>query len=206
MVRKIVVFYELKFVVIKYLPDNRKNTMINYKKKINKIKTKSFLTEFPIIFLLQHHNFTIKDWFDLRLKLKEINNVEILNVKNSLLKKNLLTFNNNENLEFLCQGPNLIIGCKNENDFKQIWNFINYQSKLQFISCFYKKKLWNHLDIEIYLKTTLSIYSEFIKILEKKTNLCETLEYNLKINPLFIIKSNQIQILEHLKHHLKISF
>ena len=37
--------------------------MINYKKKINKIKTENFLTEFPIIFLLQHQNFTIKDWF-----------------------------------------------------------------------------------------------------------------------------------------------
>ena len=69
--------------------------------------------------------------------------------------------------------------------------------------CFYKKKLWNHLDIEIYLKTTLSIYSEFINILDKKTNLYQTLQYNLMINPLFIIKSNQIQILEQLKHLLK---
>ena len=180
--------------------------MINHKKKINKIKTESFLTDFPIIFLLQHHNFTIKDWFDLRLKLKEIKNVEILNVKNSLLKKNLLTFDNHKNLEFLCQGPNLIIGCKDENDFKFIWNFLNSQSKLQFISCFYKKKLWNHLDIEIYLKTTFYIYSEFLQILDKKTNLYHTLQYKLNINPLFLIKSNQIQILEHLKHQLEISF
>lgn len=179
--------------------------MINNKKKINKTKTETFLNEFPIIFLLQHNNFTIKDWFDFRQKIKEISghNVEILNVKNSLLKKSLLIFNNKDNLDFLCQGPNLIVGCKNENKLKSICNFLNSQSKLQFISCFYKKKLLNHLDIEIYLKTTRSIYSEFIQTLDKKTHLYSTLQHNLTLHPLFWVKLNHVQIFEYLKQHLQ---
>jgi ribosomal protein L10 len=181
--------------------------MIHHKKKINKIKTEIFLKEFPIIFLLQHNNFTIKNWFDFRQKLQEINNdcVEFLNVKNSLLKKSLLTLNCEDNLVSLCQGPNLILGCKDETQLKSIWNFLNSYSKLVFITCLYKKKILNHLDVETYFKTTSSVYSQFLVILDKKTQLCSILEQSIKLYPLFAVKLNHIKVLECLKQRLSSS-
>lgn len=175
--------------------------MINHKKKINKIKTQNFLENFSITFLLQHNNFTVKDWSDFRQKIQEIseNSVEILNVKNSLLKKSLLTFPDKEVIKNLCQGPNFLIGCKNHKKLKTIWAFLNSNSKLVFISCFYKDQLLTHLDLEILLKTDFSIYSNFTQILEKKIELFNTLDYHLKMHPLFMIQSNSITILECLK-------
>lgn len=183
--------------------------MINNKKKINKIKTQKFLDEFSIKLLLQYNNFSVKDWFEFKQKIQEIseNSVEILNVKNSLLKKSLLTckisnledFNAENKLNSLCQGPNFIIGCKNDNYLKSIWNYLNSNSKLIFITCLYKDQILNHLDLELYFKTDFSIYSNLFQILDKKTELSNTLEYHLKMYPLFLIQSNSIQILDILK-------
>lgn len=175
--------------------------MINHKKKINKIKTQNFLDDFSIKFLLQHNNFTVKDWSDFRQKIQEIsdNSVEILNVKNSLLKKSLLPFHDKELFKNLCQGPNFLIGCKNHNRLKPLLTFINSNSKLVFISCFYKDQLLTHLDLEILLRTDFSIYSTFTQILEKQTDLFNTLEYHLKMHPLFLIQSNSITVLDFLK-------
>jgi hypothetical protein len=172
--------------------------MINKKKKINKIKTQKFLDDFSIKFLLQHNNFTVKDWFDFRQKIQEIseNSVEILNVKNSLLKQN---FENGELLDSLCQGPNFLIGCKNDTHLKSIWNYIHSNSKLLFISCLYKNQLLNHLDLDVFFKTDLSVYSKLFQILDKKTELSNTLQHHLQIRPLVVIQSESIQILESLK-------
>ena len=179
--------------------------MRNNKKKINKIKTQYFLDEFSIKILLQHNNFTVKDWFDFKQKIQEIskNSVEIINVKNSLLKKSLLTFTNEENSQFICQGPNFILGCKNDIHLKAIWKEIQSHSKLLFISCFYYKKLLNHLDLELFLKTDFSIYLQFINILDKKTDLSNTLQHHLKINPLFIVQSESLTVLDSLKKFKK---
>lgn len=186
---------------IRHLVGQKKNTMINYKKKINKIKTQNFLDEFSIKFLLQHNNFTVKDWVDFRQKIQEVseNSVEILNVKNSLLKKSLLTFYDKELSKNLCQGPNFLIGCKNHNKLIPIWNFLNSNYKLIFISCFYKDQLLTHLDLEILLKTDLSIYSNFTKVLEKHIDLFNTLNYHLNMHPLFMVQSHSITVLELLK-------
>lgn len=157
------------------------------------------------------------------------NSVKILNVKNSLLKKSLLqkkefaqnvgsscsqfsiweqnlgppffrkTANAQEKWNSLCQGPNFIIGCKTTNHLKPIWNYLNSNSKLIFISCFYKDQLLNHLDLEIFLKTDFSIYSNLFQILDKKTELSNTLQYHLKMHPLFLIQTNPITVLENLK-------
>ena len=81
--------------------------MIN-KKTINKIKTENFIKEFPILFVVQHNSFTVNDWFEWRQKIQNsratcdssfgtfknqnklngnASDIEILNIKNSLLKK-----------------------------------------------------------------------------------------------------------------------
>jgi len=193
-------FYCLTFQISK-----KEKTMINKKKKINKIKTQKFLDDFSIKLLLQHNNFTVKDWFDFRQKIQEIsdNSVEILNVKNSLLKNNLPTFKNKELFTSLCQGPNFMIGCKNDNHLKSIWNYLNSNSKLLFISCFYKNQLLNHLDLEVFFQTDFSVYSKLFQILDKKTELSHTLQHHLKIGPFFLIQSESIQVLEFLKESKK---
>lgn len=179
--------------------------MINNKKKINKIKTQKFLNEFSIKFLLQHNNFTVKDWFDLKKKIQEIgeDSVEIFTIKNSLLKKSLFTLNNQEEFQFLCQGPNFFIGCKNKNHFKPLWSFINSNPKLNFISCFYENQLVNHLDLEVLLKTDFSIYSNLVDILNKKTELYNLLQHELTLYPLMALQSHSITVLEHLKQSKK---
>lgn len=196
--------------------------MINNKKKINKIKTETFLNEFPTLFLLQHNNFTIQDWFDFRQKLQEIEitvsnqkelvinqqnslgGIEIFNVKNSILKMiltDLPEFRNesSKNFKYICQGPNFIIGFKNQTHMKPLWSFINSNPKLVFISCFCNKKLLNHLDVETLLETDISIYSKFLENLDKKTHLSSTLESTLQLNPLIYIQSELIMSLYLLK-------
>jgi len=191
--------------------------MINNKKKIHKINTESFLNEFPTLFLLQHNNFTIQDWFDFRQKLQEmemtvsskkelfiskqnsLGSLEILNVKNSILKKILTNSDSSKTLESICQGPNFIIGCKNHTHLKSLWSFINSNPKLVFISCFYNKKLLNHLDVETLLETDVSIYSQFLENLDKKTHLSNTLKYPLELHPLISIQSKFLMSLYLLK-------
>ena len=179
--------------------------MINHKKKINKIKTQKFLKKFSIKFLLQHKNFTVKNCFDLKTKIQEIgeDSVEIFTIKNSLLKKSLFTLNSQQEVHFLCQGPNFLIGCKNKNHLKPIWNFINSNSKLNFISCFYENQLVNHLDLEVLLKTDFSIYSNLVDILNKKTELYNLLQRELTLYPLMALQSHSITVLEHLKQSKK---
>nr|QBB88984.1 hypothetical protein [Micractinium sp. LBA 32] len=179
--------------------------MINNKKKINKIKTQKFLNEFSIKFLLQHNNFTVKDWFDLRQKIQEIgeDSVEIFTIKNSLLKKSLFSLNNPQEFHFLCQGPNFLIGCKNENHFKSVWSFINSHSKLNFISCFYGNQLINHLDLEVLLKTDFSIYSSLVDTLTKETELYNVLQHQLKMHPLVAVQSHSLTVLEYVKQSKK---
>lgn len=185
--------------------------MINNKKKIYQIKTKNFLEKFPIIFLLQHNNFTVNDWFVFKQKINEINvnnklknesrnlvncgDFEILNIKNSLLK-NILKSNVNteqttrQNLESLCQGPNFIIGCKTDKHLNVLWDCINSNSKLVFISCLYQNQLLNHLDVELLLKTNLSVYKTLLQSLDQKTQIYHLLQSRLNIQPLDLIQHN----------------
>jgi hypothetical protein len=46
--------------------------MKNYKKKLAHIKTEIFLNNFPLVFLLQYNNFTVKDWFLLKREIGDI--------------------------------------------------------------------------------------------------------------------------------------
>lgn len=175
--------------------------MRNHKKKRNKLKTENFLNKFSIKILLQHNNLSVKDWLIFKQKIQEIteNSVEIFNVKNSLLKKSLLTFTDKEVTQSLCQGPNVILGLNNDNHLKSIWNQVQSHSKLVFISCFYNQKLLNHLDLEIFLKLDCSIYLQFLHTLDKKTELSHILQNKLQFSPLFIAQEKYLSVLQFLK-------
>jgi hypothetical protein len=207
--------------------------MINTKKKITKIKTEKFLKEFPIVFLLQHNNFTVKDWLILKKQI-DINQIseknakefdklnkksdnktqmQFLNVKNSLLKKFGVNceFLDKNKLNFLCQGPNFLIGCREDLNFRLIWNsinskngpFLNTNSKLVFIACIYKNQLLNHLDLQTLVKLDGSVYSKFLHHLDKKTDLYNSLHQSLNLNPLFRIQKNFLNTLFLLKSSQK---
>lgn len=186
--------------------------MINIKKKIDTIKTQNFLREFPIIFLVQHNNFTLNDWSDLRQKIQEkqetsgdlnhkSNVIEILTVKNSLLKKVLQTVypsnkSNSRDWNWVLQGPNFIIGYKNEKNLQEIWDLIKLNPKLLFISCIYKNQLINHLDLEFLLKNYSSLYLQLINSLENGIHFYTLLHSQL---PGQNLKSLQHDLLNTLK-------
>lgn len=185
--------------------------MINRKIR-NKKKTENFIKQYPIIFLIQHHNFSVIDWFNFKQNLQEIlsnssNNlstsqIEILNRKNSLLKKVLnqsFKGKNLKSLDSLFQGPNFLLGCENDDHLKIIWNSINSNSKLLFISCFYRNTLLNHLDLSILLETNSSIYSNLLYNLNKTNEFFDTLQNVKEISPLYFIQSNLINVLSSIR-------
>lgn len=174
--------------------------MKNKKKKIAKIKTDNFLEKFPILFLLQHTNFTVNDWFDLKNKMREIDKapIEILKSKNTVLMQSLSPEITNS-LKIILQGPNFIIGCQNENQCKQVWNYIQSHQKLIFISCIYKNKTLNHLDFEKFLKLDSSIYHELLFQLNKKTELYQLLQHNLTLHPLIVTQQQLLTCLNMVK-------
>lgn len=161
--------------------------MKNLKKKINKIKTDNFLQKFPILFLLQHTNFSVNDWFDLKIKMGEFSEktspITILNGKNNVLKQSLSPDVSNS-LKILLQGPNFFIGCQDERHSKLIWNYIQSHPKLIFISCIYKDQILNHLDFEKFLKLDSSVYLDLLFQLDKKTEFYQVLQHNLTLYPL----------------------
>lgn len=204
--------------------------MINKKKKKNLLKTEKFLNKFPIIILLQHHNLTVNDWSFFRQKIQEISDrskdfkpdclvnpaptnskggghlsVEILNIKNSLLKRTRLGCHPTLSpapchFNFLCQGPNLVIGCKTINQLSRIWDLVNSNSKGIFISCFYKNKVVNHLDLRVLLGTNLSIYQNLLEKLDIKTDFLNTLRNPLLLDPLFRVEHNLIKTLSFINY------
>lgn len=184
--------------------------MIN-KKTINKIKTENFIKKFPILFGLQHNSFTVNDWFDFKQKIQnssEINgkvlDIEILSIKNSVFKKIVETTNGNESLKgdsvhSLFQGPLFLIGCKTDDQLDFVWNSIKSNPKLIFICCIYNKKLLNHLDLNILLKTDSSIYQTLLNSLNQKTELYTTLKSPLINHPLNLIQQNILTQLSLIK-------
>ena len=145
--------------------------MINFKKKNKKLKTETFVNQFPILVLLQHNNLTINEWFDFKSQIQQ-KKIQFLTIKNSLLKqvllknspvlfdlkKKQLSSDNKEFVETLCQGPNVLVGCQDLNQLESLWHYLSGDTKCIFMSCFYKGKILNHLDVEILLKTNSSIY------------------------------------------------
>lgn len=194
--------------------------MIN-KKTINKIKTENFLKEFPLLFLVQHNSFTVNDWFEWRQKIQNslatcdssfgtfknqnkvngnTSDIEILNIKNSLLKKIVDSSNASETLKSrhlnsVLQGPLFLIGCKNDDHLNFLWNSLKLNPKLIFICCIYKRQLLNHLDLEILLKTNFSVYQNLLMSLDKKTEFVNILYSSFPNHPL---NSIQYNILTHL--------
>lgn len=198
---------------------------MNNKTKINKIKLKTFLNQFPILLLIQHNNLTVKDWFELKQQINELSaelssdfllnqrrvtsqpSLKILSIKNSLLKYVLLEkqsaqgdFFDDNSVKTLCQGPNLLIGCQNVEQLQSLFKLVNTSTKYLFISCFYNNQLLTHLDLEVLLKTKSSIYQCFISCLDKKTELYNTLHTYLEFQPLQNIQTNLLAIFSALKN------
>lgn len=170
--------------------------MTNLKKKNQKLKTETFVDQFPIILLLQHNNLTVHEWsgFQSQLEQKETS-LRFLTIKNSLLRGVLLNqrgflsldhpFHDKKVVERVCQGPNVLVGCGDSGELDSIWRCLKTTTKCIFMSCFFKGKILNHLDVEILLKTHSTIYPTLLSQLDKKAELCGLLHTRLKLHPLF---------------------
>ena len=187
--------------------------MINFKKKNKKLKTETFVNQFPILVLLQHNNLTINEWFDFKSQIQQ-KKIQFLTIKNSLLKqvllknspvlfdlkKKQLSSDNKEFVETLCQGPNVLVGCQDLNQLESLWHYLSGDTKCIFMSCFYKGKILNHLDVEILLKTNSSIYYTLFSHLDKKTELYSVLQNKLELHPLLNLQTSLLAVISLLKH------
>ena len=198
--------------------------MINFKKKNKKLKTETFVNQFPILVLLQHNNLTVNEWFDFKSQIQQKKTlsssfcsqkeIQFLTIKNSLLKqvlvnhssvlfdlkKKQLSSDNKEFVETLCQGPNVLVGCQDLNQLESLWHYLSGDTKCIFMSCFYKGKILNHLDVEILLKTNSSIYYTLFSHLDKKTELYSVLQNKLELHPLLNLQTSLLAVISLLKH------
>ncbi len=154
--------------------------------------------------------------------------LEILNVKNSVLRKSFQEtlsgknpdhpenslratskdhFNlvNNqsrkmETIDSLCQGPNFLLGCRDEIYLPLLWTTIQSHPKLVFICCFYKNKLLTHLDVEALLKTQNSVYLDFLSQLNHTRKLIDMLKGGCIPYPLLETTSGFFKTLLYLKN------
>jgi len=141
------------------------------------------------------------------------NNVEfqLLHVKNSLLKQYLMKnqkLSHLNSVETLCQGPNFLLGCKEVDNVKKLWDFLHTPSFLikktempsfLFMGCFYKNQILNHLDFGILLKTDLTIYQNLLLQLEKKSEIYTLLHNSLFLTPLLAAQSSLLMTFSALK-------
>ena len=204
--------------------------MINFKKKNKKLKTETFVNQFPILVLLQHNNLTVNEWFDFKSQIQQKKTpsssfcfkkeIQFLTIKNSLLKqvllnhssvlfdfkKNQLSSHNKEFVETLCQGPNVLVGCQDFSQLESLWHYLSSNRKCIFMSCFYEGKILNHLDVEILLKTNLSIYYTLFSHLDKKTELYYVLQNKLELHPLLNLQTSLLTVISLLKQSKTLSF
>lgn len=174
--------------------------MTSFKKKTKIHQIDALLKKFPLILLIQHHNLTVTDWFSLKEQLQQTHPVaesQFLNVKTHLLKQSTFTheFLNHRSLETLCQGPNFLLGCETLEQVKTFWKMLKSTPKCLFISCFYKKQQWTHLDFQAFLTLTPSIYCTLVAQLDQKTALYQTLDQCLTLHPLNTLQRNLVAVL-----------
>lgn len=176
--------------------------MKNLKKKRTKTKMEGFLEKFPTVFLLQHTHFSVNDWIELKNKIEGISekpfSIEILNCKNTLLKKSVPVEISSQ-IHHLLQGPCFLIGCHTENQSQFIWNSIKSHPKTLFISCLFHKKIFNHLDFEHFLKLNSSVYNDLLTQFHPKTEFSQILGHNFTFPPLHLTHQNFMACLSMVK-------
>jgi hypothetical protein len=197
--------------------------MINFKKKNKKLKTETFVNQFPILVLVQHNNLSVNEWFDFKSQIQQKKTpsssfwqqkeIQFLTIKNSLLKqvllknssvlfglkKKQLSSDTKEFVETLCQGPNVLVGCQDFHQLESLCHYLGGNTKCIFMSCFYKGKILNHLDIKILLKTNSSIYYTLFSHLDKKTEFYSVLQNKLELHPLLNLQTSLLTVISLLK-------
>ncbi len=105
-----------------------------------------------------------------------------------------------EGFHSLCQGPNFLLGCRDEIHLPLLWTIIQSHSKLVFISCIYKNQLLNHLDVEALLKTQNSVYFKLLNQLDNSKKLINILKQGCIPSPLLRMQSDLYKTLVFLKN------
>lgn len=184
------------------------------------LKTEKFITKYPIILFFQHNNLSVKQWLLLRNQLKNIDGVELLLFKNTIIK-NVLIKKNLINLQSIFQGPCFALGFSDFSQFHEILKLRNRSSlkilfKTNQISTIFliggllDNKFISHLDISKITKLDSNIYDNLVLNLNKSNQICHVLQTSLlyPYNQINQICSNFIECLEilKLKHKLDIVY
>lgn len=89
--------------------------------------------------------------------------------------------------------------CQDERHSKLIWNSIQSNPKLLFISCIYKDQILNHLDFEKFFKLDSSVYQDLLFQLDKKTEFSLLLQENSNLQSLILTQHHLLPCLKMFK-------
>lgn len=179
------------------------------KKKIDLLKTKNILKNYPIILFFQHNNCTVADWAHLKTNIVQINGVKMHIIKNSIVQKILLndTLVSPEKIKNLFQGPNFIIGCHNVEHIDSIFKLIKPNSNTIFIGGLFENQVINHLDLEKLLTLKHQAFSTNILLQQIISNnysvylnLLKSVNTNSYLNNLMLPMFQLVQCLNQLKN------
>jgi ribosomal protein L10 len=172
------------------------------KKNKTILKTKNFFREYPIILLLQHNNLSVKEWSRLRIDIKQLDSVNMLIVKNSIVEHIVSTEKVLErNISHsMFQGPCLAIGCLEFSQFSKIIKMFKITSKFLVIGAIVNKKLLTHLDLNKLLTINNNVYNSLVNNFSQSNDLYNLLQNSLKFQILQQIPIDLINCLSFLKN------
>jgi ribosomal protein L10 len=173
--------------------------MISNKNIYSLEKTKKFFQEYPVVLIYQHNNCTVKQRIDLKIKLQQLDSVQTLTIKNSIISKilnerdrNLYVNTDNTpkvemnshlqhqfQVEKLFQGPLLVLGCHDTQELKKLCIILNTLPSFIFLGGRIDNEIYTHLDIQKSLEINNDIYYELLNIFNKQLNFQNIVPYNV---------------------------
>jgi ribosomal protein L10 len=172
------------------------------KKTMAIYKTKNFFNTYPLMLFVQHNNLSVKEWSGLRMEIKQLDSVNMLILKNSIVEN--ITFNPNmidkNIIESLFQGPCLAIGCLELSQFRKITKIFQVTPKVLIIAAVLNKQLLTHLDLDKLLTLNTNIYNSLINEMSQSMNLCNIIQSPLNFQILDQIPKNLINCLYYIKN------
>lgn len=169
------------------------------KQSITFLKTQKFIRTYPNILFFQHNNLSVSQWFQLRTQFKNMENVNILLLKNTLIENVLLQ----ENISnpSLFQGPCFALGFSNSSQFSDIVKITRQEPTIVLLGGLIENQFLNHLDIAKILELDTRVHETFLTSLDQSTHLHNSLTDSLtsSVNQLDQVSWNLLQCLEFLK-------
>ncbi len=190
--------------------------MISLKKQLYILKIQQLFTENSIVLIYQYNHINVQDCYNLKIQVKSIKNLVVKNTlffkafesnsKKNLFflelesqplisekingdKKNIFSINGKQLLKmnFLFQGPILLIACNSLSQLKNSAEFLQNNHKFLFLGAVFKNQIINHLDLKKLLEIDNKVYENFLKIFMQNF---QTLNFKNNFNKLLPFLQN----------------